>query len=395
MKNNKMKKTVIAASLFLVASATTLTNVEAQWSVIDVNSNSVKQTLEKSKELLDDIKAGVKGTIQELQGVRQGQEAQVKQVDQYQEDTDKRNRLSTGLADSLRRDLDAVPTIEQCAEMTARSGNSSAVSASLSGGGAGSRSTVGTKEYSQSKIVDNSTAQAVVLEGTRDSKTCAGGMDEAISGCSGVQTYAGGDVNSSSLKKNYASKDSNGIMDNSLNAEGIKAAEANARIATMYAAPPSLTSDQAKKNPAYVAIYKPVIAKLNASYEALMEVATVRKAPAAVISGVAGQAWNDTKADYKQTFGIDAPAIPSFFELLNFAVMKEFSGPPKKPEPENEKELLIEINKKMALSNVIAMQQYKAAETNNILLAHLLTQAVTPVNADNVRAEAAKTKNIK
>ena len=314
-----MKKTVIAASLFLVASATTLTNVEAQWSVIDVNSNSVKQTLEKSKELLDDIKAGVKGTIQELQGVRQGQEAQVKQVDQYQEDTDKRNRLSSGLAETLRRDLDAVPTVEQCAEMTNRTANSGALQASLSGGGGGGgRSTPGSLTNAQSKIVSAATAQASVLQNVTEAKTCAGGMDDAISGCSGPQTYAGVDVNMSGLKRNYASKDANGNMNSSFNAEGMKAAETNAKNSTLYGAPPEVELDKVRKNPAYVSVYKPVIGKLNAAYEAMMEVASFRKAPAALSAGVAGTKWNDTKADYQATFGIAAPAIPSIYESFFF-----------------------------------------------------------------------------
>lgn len=393
MKNNKMKKTVIAASLFLVASATTLTNVEAQWSVIDVNSNSVKQTLEKSKELLDDIKAGVKGTIQELQGVRQGQEAQVKQVDQYQEDTDKRNRLSAGLADTLRRDLDAVPTIEQCVEMTNRGGASGAVQASLSSGGGGTSKKL---RDLQEKIKDTSTAQATVLEAVIGAKACAGGMDEAIKGCGGsVMTYAGTDVYSNSLKKNYASKNADGVMNNSLNAEGMLAAEANARNATMYAAPPVLTPEEAKRNPAYVAMYKPVIAKLNVAYEALMEVVTARRAPAALIPGVAGQNWTKTNGDYMATFGVAAPQIPSFFELVNFAVMKEFAGPPPAEPIKDPIALAQQLNAKIDLNNVIVLQQWKATETTNILLANILAQNVTPVNADGVRAEAAKTKNLR
>ena len=392
-----MKKTLIAASLFLAASSSTLTNA---LTVVDFGANAqlafVNTQLAVANGLLVSIRGGVSGTVQQIQGVRAGQEASIKQVDQYQEDTDKRNRLREGLSETLRRDLDALPTIEQCVEMTNRSGNSGAVRASSGGGGAGKRSDPG-KEKAQTAIIDNSTAQEAILKAVVEGKTCAGGMDEAIQGCGATDmTYAGADVNSSSLKKNYASKDpATKIMDNSLNPEGYKAAQTMIQNATMYGAPPSLTVADAKKNPSYVAMYKPIITKLNAAHEALMEIVLARRAPTAVIPGVAGVNWTATSADYKDTFGIDAPKIPSFFELINFAVMREFSGPPKKEETKDPIKLAQALNAKMDLNNVLILQQWKATETTNILLANLLVNSVTPLNVDMVKAESNKTKIMK
>lgn len=383
-----MKKTALSASLFLIASLATLGTAQAQWSVIDVNSNAIKQTL-------DNIKEGVKGTMNELQGVRKNQEVQVKQVDQYQEDTDKRNRLAYGMQESIRRDLDAIPTLQQCAEMTNRAGNSSGYQASISGsgGGRGSRANANTFSGATKAITSTATAQANVLMQVKNAQTCGGGMDDAINGCSGEQDYAGADVNSGSLKKNFASKNSVGIMTNTLNNDGYNAALTYAKNATLYAAPPELTVNEVRKNPAYLAVYKPVIAKLNASYEALTEIATLRRAPGAMPSGFAGQKWDDEKANYQATFGVVAPAIPSFYEALNFAVMRDYAGPKKADESSDPVELARQLNEKMVINNVIAMQQYRAAENTNILLAHLLTQSVTPTNVENVRAEAAKTRN--
>lgn len=393
-----MKKTIIAASLFLAASSSTLTNAII---VTDIGANAAlavaNTALISANALLLTIRGSVLGVAKEVKGVRAGQEDSIRQVDQYQEDTDKRNRLRAGLSETLRRDLDALPTIEQCVEMTNRSGNSGAVRASSSGGGPGKRNIPGTKENAQKDIIDNSTAQEATLKAVVDGKSCAGGMDEAIQGCgAGDMTYAGADVNSSSLKKNYASRDPlNKIMDNSLNPEGYKAAEMMIQNATMYGAPPTLIAADAKKNPSYVAMYKPIITKLNAAHEALMEIVLARRAPTAVIPGVAGVNWTATSADYKDTFGIDAPKIPSFFELINFAVMREFSGPPKKEETKDPIKLAQALNAKMDLNNVIILQQWKATETTNILLANLLVNSVTPLNVDMVKAESNKTKIMK
>ena len=389
-----MKKTLIAASLFLAASSSTLTSA---LTVVDFGANAqlafANTQLAVANGLLVSIRGGVSGTVQQIQGVRAGQEASIKQVDQYQEDTDKRNRLREGLSETLRRDLDALPTIQQCVEMTNRTSNSGALQASLSGGGGGGgRSTPGSLSNAQSKIVSAATAQAAVLKNVVEAKTCAGGMDDAIAGCSGAQTYAGADVNMSGLKRNYASKDANNNMNSSFNAEGMKAAETNAKNSTLYGAPPEVELDKAKKNPSYVSVYKPVVGKLNAAYEAMMEVALFRKAPTALPSGIAATKWNETKPDYQATFGIAAPAIPSIYEIINFAVMRDFAGPPKKEETKDPIKLAQELNEKIVLSNVIAMHQLKLTETNNILLAHLLTQSVTPTNVENVKAEAAKTR---
>ena len=392
MKNNfKIKKIALGVSLFIMGSVSVVSNVEAQWSVIDVNSNAVKTILEK----------GITSLKNALEGIAKNQETQVKQVDQYQEDTDKRNRLAYGLQDTLRRDRDAVPTIEQCIEITDRAGNNNnAFIAANGGGGSGKRSDNQSKENAQSKIITTATAQSSILQNVLDSKTCTGaGMDLGIPGCNTKGDFAGADVNYDSLTKNYTSRDpnpasKNNAMTNSLSPDAMKAAIAYSRNATLYAAPPELSTEEAKKNPAYIALYKSVILKLNAATSTLEGIAALRKAPDQLSQGISGKKWKQDEDDYLFTFGVKPPPVPSFFEVLNFAVMRDYVGPVQEEETKDPIKLAQELNQKMVLSNVIALQQYQATEKTNIMLAHLLTQAVTPANIENVKAEAARTKNM-
>lgn len=405
MKNNKIKKTLIAASLFLAASASTLTN-SAVLPVIDAATlaavSAANGLLAGANALLVTVRRSVVGVAKEVKGVRSGQEDQIRQVDQYQEDTDKRNRLRAGLLETLRRDLDALPTVEQCVEMTDKVLSSGALQSSFSGGGGGRRPngtpSPGSKAHAQEKIDDLPAAQYEALKRTVDAKTCAGGMDEAIQGCGrDPGKYAGGDTNMSSVKGNIAGiKDGQIVVNYSLNPEAFEASRAYAFNSSLYDAPADLKKDmiKLKANPSYISIYKPIIAKLNAAFDAFIAPAIVRQeAPAALASTISGGKWSATSPQYMKIFGSNAvfPVNPSLFELMQYYIYNDFAGTdPKDLEKLDSTQIARDINRKITLSNMVSIQQLKASETTNILLAHLLVQATTPANIQAAKSEANK-----
>lgn len=386
-KNYKMKKTILATSLFLLSTGILMNTVDAQWSVIDVNSSRIVAELEKFNN--------------RSKGVQETQNIQIKQTDQYQEDTDKRARLAAGVADTARNDIAQIPTIQQCIEMTDQQSRAASVRAGSGGGGAGDRKKPGTKENFDDKIINNEALLDNISKEVTGRQTCGDGMDEALPGCSSKQIYAGADVNQSALTKDFTSElvSGSGLMSNTLNAAAFKAAEAYMFVATKYNGPMILSAEQAKKDPAYVVLYKPVINKLNAAFNALAEIANLRKAPVDKngkdtvanfdSSSVAGMSWSKGSKDYESLIGAKRPPAPSLFEVINFAVYKAFAGTEKDPGD------IQSLNNKIVLSNMIAIQQLKRTETTNILLAHLLTQAVTPTNIEALRTKAATIKNMK
>ena len=401
-----MKKTLIAASLFLATSASTLTNVEAALPVVDgavaVAVGAVAAAVSAVAGVTADVKRAVVGVAKEVKGVRAGQEAQIRQVDQYQQDTDERNRLSAGLSETLRRDLDALPTIEQCVEMTSKVLSEGALQSSLSGGGGGRKPngdpSPGSKADAQQKIDDLPAAQYEAFKRTVDTKSCSGGMDEAIKGCGkDPGKYAGADTNMSSVKGNLAGiKENQDAVNFSLDDEAFLAAKTYAHNSTLYDAPPDLKKDmiKLKANPSYLSVYKPIIAKLNVAFDAIIAPAVVRKeAPPSIIATVAGGIWLDSAPKYMEIFGPQAvfPKTPSIFELMQYYIFNDFVGKnPKDIEKLDFMQTVRDVNRKITLSNMVAIQQLKASETTNVLLGHLLVQATTPTSIQAVKTEAAK-----
>ena len=394
MKNYKIKKTVLALSFISIASIGTLS---AQWAVTNVNDPIYFSPTGIFTQSVGRIMSGVKGSID---SVRETANIQIAQQDGLQEDTDKRNRIANGVAEIYKKDLEQIPTIQQCVELTNKQTNTSAVSATHGAGGGGGRGAGGapkpdSREKRQEEVKDTATAQASLLLNKTTLKTCAGGMDNAIQGCSGVGEYAGGDINSSSITQNISGKQTGKDLANfSLNSEGYKVAQKYANDSTLYDAPRFLNEAQAKKNPSYIAMYNSVINKLNASNEAILSIAKIRRAPDTLIGGAAGANWTKSKGEYEQTLGLKQPSVPSLFELLNFTVFNDYAGP-NSAKPKSGEELQQEVSRKITLANVISLKQLQATEQNNILLAHLLVQQVTPVNIQSVHAEHAKTVNMK
>lgn len=398
-KNYKMKKTLMAVSLVGLTSFGTLS---AQWAVTNVN-DPIYYPLYFGPTGLFTQSLGrmMSATKDAVDSVREANNIQISQHDANQEDSDKRSRLNQGLSDMYKRDLDAMPTIQQCVQLTNRTANAGATSATFSAGGGSGRGAGGvakanSKEAREDSITSTATAQASLLMNKSTLGTCGGGMDNAISGCSGMGAYAGGDINSVSLTGNIAGKSGNKDIANfSMSADGYKVAQKYANDATLYEAPKYADPAQVAKNPAYVAMYNSVISKLNAANEAFLSVARWKVANTG-LSGPALANWNNTKADYQATLGLTPPPAPSLFEMVNFQALNDYAGPnTKDPVALSDQEVMRDISKKLALSNVLALKQVQATEQNTILLAHILAQQTTPVNIQAVNAEYAKTMNIK
>ena len=56
----------------------------------------------------------------------------------------------------------------------------------------------------------------------------------------------------------------------------------------------------------------------------------------------------------------------------------------------SQQDILVRIQSKIALNNLLTWQQYQQQEKTNILLSHILIQQTTPVNKDNLDREFQK-----
>lgn len=390
MNINKMKK--ISAAVLALAM---LPSANAQWAVTNVNDPIYYPAYFGPTgiftRMVGQMLNGVKGSVD---SVRSTQELGIRQQEILQEDTDKRARLAQGQADIARRDFEQMPTIEQCVELTGRGVSSGAARAAMGATGGGSQD----KGYRLSQIKTTAQAQATVLQEKQTLGTCI----PELAGSAGCSTspgrFAGGDLNPTGIKGNI---DSNGrnpaadIKNFSMGAEAWKVAQKYANDSSFYDAPKVATPEQMQKNPGYAALYTAVRAKLEASHNALIDVARIRREGNVDSSSVAGKVWSDARSEYTTLFpALSYPDKPSLFEILNFNIYKDYMGT-QKEEISDPIKLQQELNRKVALANFISWKQYQQQENTNILLSHILTQLTTPVKKDAVDNEHARTMNIK
>lgn len=330
--------------------------------------------------------------------LRVSQQAAAKQDSLNQWDSDVRLRAALGQSAIAKRDAELYPTIQQCVEMTRRDVVGGAVRASMGGGSSG-----GVAKYKEraKAIVSDVAVLAIPLA----NKTAAGTCDDndvAAGVCSAKGRFAGADVATVGIKANIDSSTRKGaseISNFSMSKEAYVAAQKNINDSVMYNAPKNAASDttkaQLKSNPAYLSLYNAIMSKLNAASYALNEIANARVGAELPAGSMAAKTWEDSKSTYEGMFpNLAWTATPSLAELFNFAVLRDYMGP-QDTEVKDEKQLLEDLNKKMALSNMIAWRSYLQQENTNILLSHMLTQMVTPINKSTVDAEFSKTVALK
>lgn len=393
MKKNIFKTTIIVTLLGISGSIS-----NAQWAVTNVNDAVYyplyfAPTTGLFTRAVGLMISGLKGSVD---SVKSTQDIMIKQQDNMEYAQDLRSRMALGQADIARRDFEQLPTLKQCIEMSKNQTAGASVSAAMGGAGSGGNARAGTQVNRERNIKDVATAQAAILENKAALGTCSTvDASAGIGGCGGPGPLAGADTKIHGLLSNVEGARAGMDFANfSMGANAYTAALKNANDSTMYAAPGLPDPAQLRMNPAYKAAYDTVMNKLSAARDALIEQAKVTRGGTPPAGSMAEKVWSDSRAQYQQMFPtLVYPNNPSLFEMLNFAVHKEYIGV--NPEVKDPVELAIKLNQQVAVSNMIAWQSYKQQQLQTILLGHLLTQQTTPANLQAVNAELAKTKNMR
>lgn len=385
-----MKKTTLTKIAVALSMMGALSLVDAQWAVTNVDDVAYFGPTGVFTQAMGQMSNSVKGAVD---AVRATQGVQIQQQNNNQNDTDSRNRVALGMADMSKYNLQTMPTIQQCIQVTAgqmsAGGVASAMSSTTGGGVAGTA-------LDPNKLPDSqkSSAQvtATILNQKSSLGTCTTEFDAGIANCSGDGTFAGADLKPIGLKANVSGKQSGADFSNwTMDANGYKVAVQNANNATLANAPKYIPPANLKNNPSYMALYQQVMEKLWAANDALIDIAKVRRAPTGSLSAAAQQVWTQYSADYASVFpGLTAPTGgPSLFEFINLRVFDDFQGQTAAQNMDNSDatSLARNLNDRIALSNMIAWRQAQLMEDNNILLSHILVQLTTPMNKGSLETE--------
>lgn len=387
----KITKTKIAIAISL-ASLTSIAS--AQWAVTNVNDPLYFGPTGIFTQMTGQMQNTLKASVDQVSAMT---DLFRKQQNQLQEDTDVRNRAAMGYQAMAQHNMAIMPTLEACAALSKKALGAASVSTSLSGGSAGGAGKAAT-QADASNITSEQVKQSDMLNKKTTLGTC-GVNDKGVAGCSGTAgEYGGnskqmsGDVSSLSIKTNMKNSDrlnpeTQDFANFTLDQQGFDVAKQYIRNATYYNAPTAMTADQLAKNPAYKSAYDSVMAKLNGAYQAMLDIASTRKAGTPLpADSVAGKAWNDNKSQYQSLFGMKAPDNPSLTELMNFTAFNDYFGVPKDT-AQDETALLKELNNKIALNNLISYKVLTQLENLNITQSLSLTQQTTPVNIDSIKGQ--------
>lgn len=404
MKKINKKKIVLAIGLVL-----TLSTSQAQWATFNI-SDALYDYFRSMRDYVMNSN---------LQVISNGQQLQMAQAAQNVVNSDYRNRLSTVYNNILQEDEKTRPTYQLCAELSKGQVGISTISASLTGvggrgssrgagGGGGGRSKgsdpAPAKHYNieqtttiQENIRSTENAQAMVLNNIIDAKTCDKRYGDKLCGSEGE--FALADVSVFGLLSNSSKNDKVGgsglnFANYTMESAAYKAGLQYINVATLSRAPKYPDPSEIQKNPGYVAMYNSMIIKLNAAGESLKSMLDLRKAPLAVSAAVTA-VWNspENSSDWGIMFPtLKKPAAPSFYEFLNYRINADVFGPATiaKASTGNDGETLKGIQAKIALNNLIGLQQYNQQEKTNILLSHILVQLTTPADKDVLDREYQK-----
>lgn len=383
-KNLKINKTKLLIAIGMLG----LTSVgNAQWAVTNVNDPLYFGPTGIFTQMMGQMFNTLKASVDQVAALS---EVSRKQNAQNQEDTDSRMRAALGQANIAAYNMTLVPTLQACAEYTQRGTGAAAVRASMSGGGGGSGKY--TPAAKAAAVITSEASKAAEMIGQKNNLgTCSeADVKGNIAGCTAVGNFGGGtktvaaDTASLSLKANMSNKDKvdkaqQDFANLTLDKDAYDVTNQYIRNATLYNAPKMLPDDKLKTNPAYKSSYDSIMIKLNAAQQAMIDIASMRKAAGVNPSALAGKYWQENSTAYKDLLGMNPPQDPSLTELLNFNVLNEVFGVPKNT-AKGQEELLKDLNTKIALNNLIAFKQLSQQENTNILLSLLLTQSVTPAS---------------
>ena len=396
MNKTRLNKIMLGIAL------TGLTGVAgAQWQVDIPTTATFTQTF---AQVMNSLKASVDNTTTQLDIGR-------KQAAQLQADTDARQRYAAIEAKTA-QDIAAIyPTLQACAEQSARQAGAGAMRASAaggsSGGSPGARSAGGVA-LSLRTALDTA---AFMVDQKSKLDTCSA-TDKGVANCGDSPGNYGGspdgkipgsDVSSLSIRGNTSNADkldkTQEVANFTLDAKGIDVANQYIANATLYNAPKILPKDKMQADPTYKSLYDSVMVKLNGAQQAMKDILADRKANPAIASGgdsLAQQYWAQNKSAYQTVLGVKAPDAPSIADVIKFNAANDYVGTPQPTyEQQDEKQLLISLNQKIALSNLITSKQLSQQENTNILLSLLLTQQVAPADINKVNERYSKIMNTK
>lgn len=399
MKKLNIKKISLAIGLIV-----TLSSSQAQWATFNIS------------DALYDYFRSMRDYVQNsnLEAISNGQQLQMAQAAQNVVNADYRNRLATVYNNILQDDEKTRPTYQLCVELSKGQVGVSSVAASMnatkgrgsSGGGARAKGADATPAThyaidNSSKIQENirssENAQAMVLYNIQNAKTCDTRYGSTL--CSGGEAeYALADVSvfgllSNSKKGDKISTDLS-LANYTMAADAYKAGQQYINVATLANAPKYPDPSEISKNPSYVAMYNAMIIKLNAAGETMRSMLDLRKAPTAMGEAVRA-VWSsaDNAADWTAMFPtMKKPEAPSFYEFLNFRAYADVFGPKTiaAAATGSDSDTLKGIQSKIAMSNLLALQQYNQQEKTNILLSHILVQLSTPAQKEVLDREYQK-----
>lgn len=335
-------------------------------------------------------KNALNATLQSIQGTQQ---LQIAQQEQHKLIEDVRTRRSLGMAEIARRDNLARPTIEQCIERSKAAAKFTAGSGARRGGYTGKELSPTAPGKTLASLKSEISVKANPLKQLKLTGTCDpyfGNVANCTSSAEDTK-YAKADTLSTGITSNMDASvrksDSQSDFSNySIQDEkGYAAGEKYINDSTIYDAPIALsTKEDWEKNPAYTGMYKTMTAKIMAAQVSLRNILNFTNATKPLPTEYKSL-WEKNSKDYNTIFpDLTKPEKPSMFEIINFAVYKDFIL------PDSESDTNKDIAKKLALSNFIAWRQYQSQQDNNIMLAHLLMQSVTPIDKSQLKNEYQK-----
>ena len=384
--------------LSITFAAGSLSVANAQWSVQDVNSNNIKKNT-------DDLVKAAKTQISNQEAAKSATEVLSKQMSVQLEETDKRNRSNIALADTIKRDRDAMPTLKQCIDLTRGGSGSSGSKSSRSGGGGSSGTDVnvpGTPAFKKAQEAAKSelrklgmaieTAKAASACGTtemeKNSKFCGEGED--------VSKFNGANISPRSLMGNYKDSDSRNYKNYTLDAEAQKAALQYIQVAALNHLPPVIHKDKVKSNETYVANYLVVANGIQTAADAITNVTShYNEITNAIGANDAFQTyWNSVSKSYED-LGMEKPGVPSLAEMYLLEVQQDYYM--LNTEKDNDQTEIVQLknlNRKMALANYLTARQINLQEYQNILMSHLVVKAFEQ-DARVLTKEASKINGVK
>ena len=379
------------------------------------------------KKVLSDLSQKQENKIQ---GVMTNQEIMIAQADKQVRDTDVRNSQAIGRSQIAAKDDASRPTVAQCIEESKGAYKASAIGASFGGSkskGAGGSLDVakgpGTlaqpdPEVAMQKIVNASSVYAEPLKNKPMAQTCNKMYN--IKGCT-ADTYQDADRGINGIKSNTNKNqlqtigevtvkviDSKGVehpqkveikspfSNWSLDKNGQLAAKSNIVMATVNESTPKSYADNSlwDKNRIYMAMYNQVIGRIGVAVDTLTEVVNFRaESDVKSMPPEVSSKWKNNEAKYHTIFPtLKFPKLPSMYELVNFDVHKDYIGiSDAETAALTPDAVQKEISRKLSLSNYIAWKQYNVQENTNIILSHMLVQAVTPLDINKINSEYVKT----